>query len=287
MHQNSQNFHIVVGAPYENSKYKEQDALVKRGMKELYNDTFNHVVKSESLNQKKTNMNDALYFLHDAQSMGKLSKDQNNKNLHIHSEGHSFISGLLYNSEFDLSPQKMALMIQQSNIPNIQTISLDFCNSATEGRIDNKNTSFAKALSEELSKFDNTKNISVSGVTGSLEIKDSGKITNVIATGSESQEKNRKEKKVTASYEDATSTYIDGKEIKKGKELTESGYYNKCSENYAKIWRKDSQVNEQFRTSQHFQNDLPFSIGSLSPSSTPNVFSVSSLQTVIPKQKKE
>jgi hypothetical protein len=284
MNQNSQNFHIVFGVPYENTKYRKQNNQIKNDMKELYNDTFNHVVKSENLHSKKIKMNDTIYFLHDFQSMEKLSKNQNSKNLHIHCEGHPFISGLSHDSEFNLSPQKMAFMIHKYDIPNIATISLNFCNSATKSFINNKETSFAQALSEELSKFDNTKNIIVSGVTGSLEVKDSGKITNVVATGSESHEKNRKEKKVTASYENATSSYINGEIIKEGKKLTKSGYYNNCSEKYKKIWDEDTKSNDEYLK----HNDLSFEIYTPSPSPTSNEFKISSLsETTFLQEKKE
>jgi hypothetical protein len=182
----------------------------------------NEAVKSiKALTKEETSQ--TLYYLADEKSMLSLMKKINNDDeLILHGEGQAFVIGLEEPSDFDLNPFSLAKYLYQADMPDINiNIRLLACHSATTyAPSEDKATdlNFARDTSKSLGQHFKYEHITVTGYTGFIVVKNSGKYSvSSVIDGTKTDKK-----RTHGSLEQASMVYKSGELISKGVILSEN-----------------------------------------------------------------
>lgn len=257
-------YHVV---PMQKStkQNRELTPMVRKTAAGLENEAFKSI---KSLTKKEADQ--VLYYLADEESMHGLMKKLNDGDeLILHGEGQAFVIGLEEPSNFDLNPFSLAKYLYQANMPDINmNIRLLACHSATTYAPSDDITTdlnFARDTSKSLRQHFKYEHITVTGYTGFIVVKNSGKysVSSVLDGATTKTDK----KRTHGSLEQASMVYKRGELISKGVILSEN--YSNMAFDWAKPYitaYKQSFFSDKKNTDEQDSENKPNDLSPLMPS---------------------
>jgi|GEM_PF-3892062 len=187
----SRTFHIMPGLENLHAQHTNDDLDIIPNYKELQTQVKKYISRNSAGNGAKRGANRVvresispetkIHYIHDKKSMRELLTTLNPEDsLVIHGDGSPVIVGFQEPSRFDMTAPGLAKLLKDYGIPNGVKIDCLSCDTATKPDTKTRQYNFAKDLSDSLCRL-GIKDVSVSGYTGIIELKDNGDIKTAFA----------------------------------------------------------------------------------------------------------